>query len=186
MGGNFPVESRKQMNASVLAVLNDGERLLVAQTEAAELATLDEDAAIEFEARVRRVRNKYIGQYRRGASARVAEEGGRGKARPENKRAALKAEAFEEALARVSRRVAVLARQSAAELRAERLEAARTGTDDRDPVARRGAAAGPRRTGPTAAAEPPGDRGLRSPATEKRRASTRAANARQQAKRDSR
>ncbi|HEY4462255.1 MAG TPA: hypothetical protein VGN41_06270, partial [Streptosporangiaceae bacterium] len=122
------------MNASVLAVLNDGERLLVAQTEAAELATLDEDAAIEFEARVRRVRNKYIGQYRRGASARVAEEGGRGKARPENKRAALKAEAFEEALARVSRRVAILARQSAAELRAVRLEAARAGTQDPAPV----------------------------------------------------
>jgi hypothetical protein len=40
----------------------------------------------------------------------------------------MKAEAFEEALARVSRRVAALARQSAAELRAERLEAARTGT----------------------------------------------------------
>jgi hypothetical protein len=37
----------------------------------------------------------------------------------------MKAEAFEEALSRVSRRVAVLARQSAARLRAERLAAAR-------------------------------------------------------------
>ena len=34
------------MNASLLAVLNDAERLLVAQTEPAELAALDEDAAI--------------------------------------------------------------------------------------------------------------------------------------------
>src|SRR5690348_17493565 len=86
----------KHMNASLLAVLSDAERLLVAQTEPAELAALDEDAAIEFESRIRRARNKYVSQYRRGASARVAELGGRGKARPQNTRAALKAEAFEE------------------------------------------------------------------------------------------
>jgi hypothetical protein len=36
---------------SLLAVLNDAERLLVAQTGRAELAALDEDAAIELEAR---------------------------------------------------------------------------------------------------------------------------------------
>jgi hypothetical protein len=69
------------MNASLLAALNDAERLLVAQTERAELAA----------------RNKYVGQYRRGASARVVEQGARGQAVPENQRAALKAEAFEEA-----------------------------------------------------------------------------------------
>ena len=83
------------MNASLLAVLNDAERLLVAETERAELAALDEDAAIDLEARIRRARNKYVGQYRRAASARVAEHGGRGTARAENKRAAMKAEAFE-------------------------------------------------------------------------------------------
>src|SRR5215471_13213464 len=110
------------MNKSLLAVLNEAERLLVGQTERAELAALDEDAAIELETRIRRARNKYVGQYRRGA---VAEHGGRGKARPENKRAAMKAEAFEEALSRVSGRVATLARQSAAQLRAERLAAAK-------------------------------------------------------------
>jgi len=60
------VESRKQMNASLTAVLSDAERLLVAQTEAAELATLEEDTALEFEARIRRARNKYVSQYRRG------------------------------------------------------------------------------------------------------------------------
>src|ERR1700730_7756854 len=106
----------KHMNASLLAVLSDAERLLVAQTEPTELAALDEDAAIEFEARIRRTRNKYVSQYRRGASAAVPEQGGRGKARPENTRAAMKAEAFEEALSRVSRRVAVLARQAAQKL----------------------------------------------------------------------
>jgi hypothetical protein len=172
-----------QMNASLLAVLNDAERLLVAQTERAELAALDEDAAIEFEGRIRRVRNKYVGQYRRAASARVAEEGGRGKARPENQRALMKAEAFEEALSRLSRRVAVLARQSAAKLRAERLAAARAARQGRGPDT--GSAPGATRTVRPATAEP-GDRAPRSPATEMRRATTRAAGARQQAKRDSR
>jgi hypothetical protein len=81
------------MNASLLAALNDAERLLVAQTERAALAALDEDAAIDLEARIRRARNKFVGQYRRGASARVVEHGARGQAAPENRQAALKAEA---------------------------------------------------------------------------------------------
>ena len=173
------------MNKSLLAVLNDAERLLVAQTGRAELAALDEDAAIELEARIRRARNKYAGQYRRAASAAVAEHGGRGKARPENTRASLKAEAFEVALSRVSRRVAALARQSAVELRAERIAAARAAKQGQGPGARGAApAAGPK--GPVVTGEPAGDRALRSPALAKRRASTRAAGARRQAKRDSR
>jgi len=176
------------MNASLLAALNDAERLLVAQTERAQLAALDEDAAIELEGRIRRARNKYVGQYRRGASARVVEQGARGQAAPENRRAALKAEAFEEALARVSRRVAALARQSAAELRAERLAAARAaraaGPAHGPGAPGAGPAAG--RKGPAVTAERTGDRALRSPASQKRRASTRAAGARQQARRDSR
>src|SRR5215469_745243 len=173
------------MNASLLTVLNDTERLLVAQTERAELAALDEDAAIELEARIRRARNKYVGQYRRGASAAVREHGGRGRAAAENTRAAMKAEAFEEALSRVSRRVAVLARQSAAELRTERLAAARAARQGHRPDAVVAAPAGVR-TGPALSGEPIGDRALRSPASERQRASTRAQGARKQAKRDSR
>jgi hypothetical protein len=38
------------MNASLLAVLNDAERLMVAETDRDKLAELDEDAAIELEA----------------------------------------------------------------------------------------------------------------------------------------
>jgi len=173
------------MNKSLLAALNDAERLLVAQTGRAELAALDEDAAIELEARIRRARNKYVGQYRRAASAAVAEHGGRGKARPENTRAAMKAEAFEEALSLVSRRVAALARQSAAQLRSERLAAARAAQQAQAPGARSAAPAAARK-GPAVTGEPVGDRALRSPATAKRRASTRVAGARRQAKRDSR
>jgi hypothetical protein len=173
------------MNKSLLAVLTDAERLLAGQTGQAELAALDEDAAIELEARIRRARDKYVGQYCRAASAAVAEHGGRGKARPENTRAAMKAEAFEEALSLASRRVAALARQSAAELRAERLAAARAARQGQAPGSR-GAAPAAVRRGPAVTAEPAGDRALRSPVTAKRRASIRAADARRQAKRDGR
>jgi hypothetical protein len=173
------------MNATLLAALNDAERLLVAQTERAELTALDEDGAIELEARIRRARNKYVGQYRRGASARVAEHGARGQAAPQNQLAALKAEAFEEALARVSRRVAALARQSAAELRAERLAAARAAKQAHGPSVQ-GAVPAVGRQGPAVTEGRLGDRALHSPNAKKRVASTRAAGARQQAKRDSR
>jgi len=173
------------MNASLLAVLNDAERLLVAETERDQLAALDEDAALELEGRIRRARNKYVSQYRRGASAAVAGKGGRGKARPENMRARMKAEAFEEALSRVSRRVAVLARQAAAQLRAERLAAARAAKAGRGPGGQ-GAAPSESRTGAAAGAEAAAARSLRSPRTEKQRAGTLAMGARRQAKRDSR
>lgn len=173
------------MNASLLAVLSSAERLLMGRTERAELAALDEDAAIELEDRIRRARNKYVGQYRRGASAAVVEHGGRGKAAPENTRAAMKAEAFEEALARVSGRVAVLARQAAAALRAERLAAARAAKQGHGPGGQVAEPAGDRQ-GPALTQEPTGDRALRSPASQRARASTRARGARQQAKRDSR
>jgi len=173
------------MNKSLLAVLNDSERLLVAQTGRAELAALDEDAAIELEARIRRARNKYVGQYRRAASAAVAVHGGRGKARPENQRAAWKAEAFEEALAKVSARVAALARRSAADLRAQRLAAARAARQAQPPAAPAPPPAADG-GGPPVTGEPAGDRALRSPARAQQRASTRAAGARRQAKRDSR
>jgi hypothetical protein len=173
------------MNPSLPAVLNDAERSMVAETEAAQLAALDEDAAIELEARIRRARDKYVSQYRREASARVAEHGGRGRAAPENTRAAMKAEAFERALAQASRRVAVLARQAAAKLRQERLEAARADRRNRGPGQRQ-AEPKVRRTGPAVTGEPAGDRALRSPASEAQRARTRAQDARSQARRDSR
>ena len=173
------------MNAALRAVLNDAERLLVAQTERAELAALDEDAAIELETRIRRARNKYTGMYRRGAAAAVAEHGGRGKAHPENTQAAMKAEAFEEALSRVSRRVAALARQSAAELRAERLAAARAAKQGPGPGEGEPArATGRKGTAQTVATT--GTDARRTPTAKSRRAGTRARGARRQAKRDSR
>lgn len=171
------------MDASLLAVLNENERLTVAETETDNLSALDEEAAIELETRIRRARNKYVSQYRRAASARVAERGGRGRARPENTRAKMKAEAFEAALARVSRRVAVLARRAAADLRAERLAAARAAKQAQRSESRRPAPADEPR--PVDTEVPAGERVLDSPTSRKRRASSRAQAARWQAKRDS-
>ena len=85
----------------------------------------------------------------------------------------------------MSRRVATLARQAAAKLRAERLAAARAAKQGHGPAA---PAAGPAasRPAPQVTGEPTGDRALRSPRTEKQRAATLASGARSQAKRDSR
>jgi hypothetical protein len=172
------------MDASLLAVLNDSERLAVAETDPAALAALDEDGAIELEARIRRARNKYVSQYRRSASARVAERGARGEDHPEKARDAAKAEAFERALSQVSRRVAVLARQAATALRGERLAAARA-AKQRDWPGAGEMVPRQRRQGPAVTPEPSGDRARRSLATEKERAGTQASGARAQAKRDS-
>ncbi len=172
------------MEASLKAALNETEYLLVSETEPDELATLDEDKAIELEDRVRRARAKAVGQYRRSASSRVAERGGRGTARPESSQARAKAEAFERALSRASRRVAVLARESAAALRAERLAAARATRQDDWPGAGRRVPRQARR-GPEVAPEPTGERALRSPARERGRAQDQARGARWQARRDS-
>jgi hypothetical protein len=173
------------MNASLMAVLTDAELLLINETEPAALADLDEDGALELEARIRRARDKYTGQYRRAASARVPEQGGRGKARPMNRRSAMKAEAFETALARSSRRVAVLARESAARLRAERLEAARA-AKTAGAASRSAARPATRadRKGPAARPRAAAHRALRTPASEKERAGTQAAGARRQVRRD--
>jgi hypothetical protein len=107
------------MNA-LLNTLTEAELALVRETERAAIAEADEDDLVQLHERVRRARNKYVGMYRREASARVAEWGGRGKARPKNLRNAQKAEVFEDALARVSRQLAVAARRSAQELRASK------------------------------------------------------------------
>lgn len=167
------------MNKSQLAMLTDPERLLVLETTTEAMAELDEDAVAALHDRIRRARNKYTGQYRRGAAGRVAQTGGRGKAFGKNQRARDKAEVFEDALARVSRRLSVLAKQSAADLKAERLAAAAAAKAGQKPDAGVDAAV-TQATGP----KKRGDAKVRSPRTERRRADTRAQGARRQAKRD--
>ncbi|WP_344125944.1 hypothetical protein, partial [Luedemannella flava] len=126
------------MNA-LLSTLTEAELALVRESERDSIVDADEDTLVDLHTRVRRARNKYVGMYRRQASARVAEHGGRGKARPKNLRNAEKAEIFEDALARVSRQLAVAAKRSAMELRAERLAAAREARNMAPPTATRSA-----------------------------------------------
>ena len=110
----------------LLGSLTETELTIVRSTEPEALAALDEDALLDLHGRVRRARDKYLGQYRRQAAAGVSEAGGRGKAYARNRRARDKAEVFETALAGVSAAVAKAARRAATELRAERLAAARS------------------------------------------------------------
>ena len=167
------------MNKSVLNSLSDDERVLVMQTERGRLVELDEDELVELHTRVRRARNKYVKIYRRQASTRVAEQGGRGKARPKNRRNADRAEVFEFALARVSRRLGAEARRSATALRDERLAAVRGRTGNKPAV--KGAS-------PAGTAVSRGrknaDRRLNTPAAKKRVSTSAAAGARRQAKKD--
>ena len=175
------------MNA-LLASLAESELALVRETERDRLATLDEDALAELHTRVRRARDKFVGMYRREASARIAPTGGRGKARPRNARNAMKAEVFEDALSRVSRSLAAAARHSAADLKAERIEAARSARGTGRPTNSRqsaGQRTGNERTGPTSRS-PRTDRRPDSPALRKRNAATRSKGAVRQATRDSR
>jgi len=111
----------------LLNSLNESEHVLVRETEREQLAGLTEDELLSLHTRVRRARNKYTKLYRQQAAAGVPEKGGRGAAKGVGKRNAGKAEVFEKALARVSRRLAIEAKKSAEELKQARLALARKG-----------------------------------------------------------
>ena len=165
------------VKSSFLFSMTEVERGLIASTQRAAMAELDEDALLELHSRVRRSRTKYLKLYRRRGSATVVAAGGRGMSYEQNERNRNKAEVFELALARVSKQVEVRAREAAAELKAERLAAAQQGRS-----------AGPDLVGQV---EPGGTAGRARQARKttgglKKDASTRAAGARRQAKRDTR
>jgi hypothetical protein len=168
------------MNKATWAMLNESEKALLRQAEASSLAPLDEDELIDLHKRVRRARKKYATLYRRRASAQVKKDAGRVKAHAQHARTAAKAEAFEDALARVSRALAKAAGARAAALRAERLETARRqqGSQRRQPIGRT-------RTGPTTEARK-GTKQLRTPIRKRASASARASTRRAEAARDAR
>lgn len=170
------------MNKRVLNSLTELERNLVAETEKSAMAELDEDALLELHTRIRRARTKYVKLYRREASAQVAASGGRGKAYARNQRNRDKAEIFERSLARVSRRVDLVAKQAAADLKAERLAAAKKSGKK---------SSGTKSSGPKTSAGSGQETATRTRATKttggiKKDASSRSQGARRQAKRDSR
>lgn len=104
--------------------LNKAEKDLLRGAEPKRMASLDEDGLIELHKRIRRARNKFAGIYRRQGSAKLGKKGGRGLAKEKNSRNAGRSEVFEDALARVSAQLAVVAAASADQLKAERLAAA--------------------------------------------------------------
>lgn len=166
-----------EMNQGLLNSLTDSERLLVAESERDALKGLDEDELLDLHQRVRRIRTKYVKNYRRSASTAVAQAGGRGMSYPRNQRDRDKAELFESVLAKVSREVAAAASRASMQLRSERLDAARS-AKSAAPVTR--AVAPPK---PAAVTRP---RATKTTGGLKKDASTQAMAARRQAKRDSR
>ena len=172
------------MKKAIYNTLTESEKLLVAETSRDALADLDEDQLLELLTRVRRARTKYVKLYRRRASAQVSESGGRGLAHPINQRNRDKAEVFERALARVSRRLQAAAKQSAEELKTERLEAARSGSGSGPDTS----GAGPDQANGAGRGKGKGKAAGFTKTTGgiKKDASTRAAGARRQAKRDAR
>lgn len=169
------------MKQSVLRSLNEKDTVLLLETKRKNVEILDEDALLELHSRVRRARNNHAKNYRRNAAERVSATGTRGGARPSNQRNRDRAEALEDALARVSRRVATVARRSADALRVERLAAVRQAGGD--PRGRSRAVKG------TATSPPAGraaDKRLKTPDRKKRNASSAASGARRQARKDNR
>ena len=124
------------LTAHTRSLLTKAEADLIDSTSPTALRNLGLDEVGALYDRVRKGRDKYRTLYRRQASAQVAHDHARGTAAAKNQGTAAKYEVFEESLARVSRREAALAQDSAEELRAERLEAAR--------AAKRGGSTAPR------------------------------------------
>jgi hypothetical protein len=160
-------------------MLNESEQALLRDTERAALVGLDEDELIARHDRVRRARNKYSKLYRRRASGQVRSDAGRGRAHAAHARTATKAEAFEDALARVSRQLAKVASARASELKAERLATAQWATKASPAKAKRARA---RQAPSTTKAR----KQLRTPARKRASAQARAATRRNQAARATR
>ncbi|MEV4539918.1 hypothetical protein AB0J82_39720 [Asanoa sp. NPDC049518] len=165
---------------ALVGTLTENEQLLVHETTADQLAPLDEDELVELHTRVRRARDKYVKNYRRASAVRVKDTRGRGKAYPRGSRDRNKAEVFEEALARVSRRLATAARAAARAFKAERIAEARAAqfTPPPVPASSRG------RRDPRE--DQVADRSRRTPDRIRRHATTRSATKAVQVRKDSR
>ena len=112
------------LDAATRRLLTADEAKLIEQTSVAALdkRNLDEVGAIYD--RVRKGRDKYRGLHRRQASSQVGKDHARGTGANKNMGSASKYEIYEEALGRVSKREAELAKQNAGDLKKARLIAA--------------------------------------------------------------
>jgi hypothetical protein len=85
--------------------LTQQESSLVAETHPEALARMDEKSLKELQSRLRQAREKNFSLLRRQGAARVETEGARGAAQPANEKRSEKLELFDEALARVNKRL---------------------------------------------------------------------------------
>ncbi|WP_179469180.1 hypothetical protein [Mycolicibacterium vinylchloridicum] len=83
--------------------LTPQEDSLIAESDPDVLARMDQKQLKELQSRLRQAREKNFSLLRRQGAARVEAEGARGSAQPANEKRGEKVEAFDEALARVSR-----------------------------------------------------------------------------------
>lgn len=159
-------------------MLNEAEQSLLREVTKQKLAKLDEDELIDLHTRVRRARSKYVKMHRRRGAAQVRKDSSRTRASGAVSTTAVKAEAFEEALGLVSAQLAKVAAEAAEALKQERLAAAR---GEGRSATRATRTAGTVKSG--TAGEPRARR--RAPIDKKRASSTRGAQQRSQARRDS-
>lgn len=170
------------MNPTELSLFSDKEQTILVATEKPRMAEMSEDELGDLLMLVRRARNKYSKLHRRQATSSIETAGKRSAASSSNTRTLRKAEIFEDALARVSTALAAAARVSRDELKQERLAAARGETSETQGASRKsgsGKPGGTSRTTRTGSGS-----GGKGHVTGRRAASTRASNARSQAKRD--
>jgi len=166
------------MDKATLRSFKSADRELLRDTAPGKLRSSDEEELVDLHKRVRRARNKYSKLYRRRSSAKVKADRSRAVASKSNQRTAAKAEVFEDALARVSRQLAKVARRSAEQLRDDRLAAAR---------ARKGGKGTRRSGGGSVSTKPTREKKqLRTPERKRAAASSRAETRRKQAKRAAR
>jgi phytoene dehydrogenase-like protein len=169
------------MAKATFRVLSEKDKQLVLETEPKKLAKLDEDELIELHARVRRARNRHTKLYRQQAAGKVKSNRRRAGASASQARDRARAEVLEDALARVSRRLAAAARASADALKTERLAAAKGAKAKPTSGAK---APAKKKSKPAGTAK--ANKKRRTPASEKKRASAKGSTKRTQAKRDGR
>ncbi len=170
------------MTPKELSLFSDKEQTVLVATEPDRLKAMSEDELDDLLMLVRRARNKYSKLHRRQSSASIDASGKRYAATTSNERTLRKAEIFEDALARVTRALSAAARASRDELKRERLAVARgTAATPGEPTP-----AGGRPSGASSTTRTGSGSGGRGHVTPKRAASTRARNARSQARRDQR
>jgi hypothetical protein len=85
--------------------LTQQENSLIAESHPDALERMDEKQLKDLQSRLRTAREKNFSLLRRQGAARVEAEGSRGAAQPANERRSEKVEVFDEALARVNRRL---------------------------------------------------------------------------------